>query len=789
MADIYSERVPIKPIRFRASDEKPKSVGRVVKPGFAYTDKAASSFFSATVTVPAEWAGGRVGLHIVITGGEPLLFVDGKPYQALDYNHADVLLYDCATGGETHDLLIEVYARTVGVDISLKSADLVLTDRDATRTGYDRAITAQLGRLTDDGAEIPPLPPVRVVCVGHSHLDLAYLWALPNTRKKVGRTWATALRLMDEYPAFRFTQSQPFLYDVCKSDYPDLWERVKARVAEGRWETTGAMWVEADVQIPSGESLVRQLLHGQAFYKREFGVASNIAWLPDTFGFGASLPQLLRSADVPYLLTAKLSWNDTNAFPHDTFRWRGVDGSEVIAHFLTAPDYHPQLGRTVATYRSTTGVEQVRGAVERYRHAGVHGEILYCVGYGDGGGGATREMAEMVARFGCGIAGVPVCDWGRADEFFDRLGANADNLPAWRGELYLENHRGALTSQGWLKRANRVCETLLRNAEIFACVAEIEAGVPYPAEELGAVWRVLLTNQFHDILAGTVIAEAVEDARADFARVAEIGNRVLTDALAAIAARIVVREDTFVVANPSDILRPSDVVRVTVPATVVKALEFGDDTGAILPSQFVSVDKKGNRDYLVLLTNVGAMGYQTIGAFKASGAAEETTVTAEVAGDGAVLENEFARVTVNDHGEVVSFVHKIGDGDDDDPDAVREREVIAHGGRGNVLTVYADAPASYDAWNIDAAALDSRTDMAGTATVESFAVTENGAVRAGIRVIRTFRASTVTQNLFLFAHSPRDEVQTVVDWHEKQTLLCVHFPVAVHANFATYEIA
>lgn len=787
---LHLERLPITPIYFwtqRPAESGAKELpnGQVVEPGYSYDDKAAPKWLTATVTVPSGWAGERVGLSIVITGGEPLLYVDGNSYQALDYNHADVLLHETASGGETHELLIEVYAPTSGREITIQEALLVRLGRARESRLLDNLAEHQIAALSKD---LEDSSRGTVTCIGHSHLDLAYLWALPNTRKKVGRTWASMLRLLDEYPDFHFTQSQPFLYDVCKTDYPDLWERLKTRVAEGRWETTGAMWVEPDANIPSGESLIRQVLYGQAFYKREFGMISRVAWLPDTFGFPASFPQILSGCGIHYLLTSKISWNETNRFPHDTFRWRGNDGvSEILTHFITAPQYHPQLKRHVATYNGDATAEMIAHAWDAYSQKSVNDEIIHCFGYGDGGGGATRQMVEMIRRFD-DAPGVPRCYFGRADDFFDRLDTKRNAFPVWRGELYLENHRGTLTSQAWLKRANRKCETLLRNAEIFSVLAETETGTAYPTDELGAAWQTLLTNQFHDILAGTIIPEAVADARRDFAQIEEAGNLLLQNALTAIAERIPVNEDTFVIFNPTDTLRPSEAVRVTVPATIIKAIEFADASDALLPSQFLSVDKKGNRDYLVLVGDVGALGYQTITAYKSSGPQEESTVFAERLEGAGILENDFAYVTLNENGQVVSFRHKISEDSDDEPDAVREREVFVEGEHGNVLAVYEDKPAAYDAWNIDREAFDTRIDVALTATVERFAVIEEGPVRAGIEVVQRFRDSTITQRIYLYAHSPRLEVETVVDWHEHQTLLCVHFPVAVNAERATYEI-
>lgn len=778
-SEIYRERVSLFPISFQASNAASDN-WQEIEPGFTYDDTAASSWLKKTITIPAVWAGERVGLLIEITGGEPLLLIDGKPYQALDYNHADVLLHEYAQGNETHTLTVEIYARTIGTAITVQQAELVLIDRVAQKQYYDALAAEQLAGLTNTEKSI-------ATCVGHSHVDLAYLWALPNTRKKIGRTWASMLRLMDEYADFRFTQSQPFLYQVAKEDYPELWERVKARVAEGRWEITGAMWVEPDANIPSGESLIRQVLHGQQFFEREFGARSTVAWLPDTFGFPATFPNILAGCGIHSLLTSKLSWNDTNRFPYDTFRWRGTDGtSEVLTHFLTTPSYHANLKKSLTTYNGEATYEHIAGAWSGYAQANVNDEILHCVGYGDGGGGTTRQMVEMVHRF-ADAPGMPQSRFGRADEFFDRLATKQSAFPTWRGELYLENHRGTYTSQAWIKQANRRCEALLRNAEIFSVLAEVEAEVPYPADELHAAWETLLTNQFHDILAGTVIPQAIIDAKRDLAEVEASATQLLDNALNAVAERVPVREDSIIIFNPTDTLRPAEVVRVTVPGNIVKAMEFADESDAPVPSQFLSVGKKGDREYLVLLSEIGALGYQIITAYKSSGPQEESTVSAEKENGGAILENDFARVTIDAQGEIVSFIHKVYS-DDENPDALTEREVIAPGERGNVLALYEDKPAAYDGWNIDADAFQKRTLLRDIASMERIAVTENGPVRAAIEITYKFNASRITQRMYLYAHSTRLEFETVADWHEQQKLLCVLSPVAVNAERATYEI-
>jgi alpha-mannosidase len=855
-AAVVREAIPLSKLRMVVHTDPAAAIpfgdgpeGEQVTVGHSWTGADSAVWLSGAVRVPEAWAGERVGLRIDIPGCEPLLYLDGVPAQALDYNHSDVLLHDPATGGEFHRLAIECWSPTRGGRAEIRTADLVLIDRDAEalagdmgvavealavldpesreglglRRGLEAAMNA-LDYTSQERVEARPigfhgherthhsdafyasLPAARgalreaffdrfradierepaMTLAGHSHIDVAWLWSVANTRKKVGRTFATALRLMDEYPEYHFTQSQPQLYAFAKKDYPDLYARLRTRIAEGRWEPTGGMWVEADCNLPSGESLIRQILHGNRFFRSEFGKTTRVLWLPDVFGLPASLPQIARGCGMEYVMTSKLSWSQFNRMPNDTFRWRGIDGTEILTHFVTTPTEGSGSGAT--TYNGVVSAVQMVGSWRDYRQKQINPEALSLFGWGDGGGGPDRQMLEAGRRF-ADLAGFPRATFGPAEPYFDRLAARVKDdprLPFWVGELYLETHRGTYTSQAGAKRANRDSEALLRNAELFSVLAEVLGGTGYPAESLRSAWERVLLNQFHDILPGTAIAQVYADAMADYADCALLAGGALATALDAVAAGVRTRRASVAVFNPTDTLRPGgDVVHVALPEAMCGGnVEFADLDDAPLVSQ-----RTGERDFLVLVPDVGPIGYQTLTVGRAGGAPEGSSVSAHLVppGDGAILENELVRVTIDAAGEILSFVHKLYD-EDDDQAPPREREVIAAGKRGNALVLFEDKPLKYDAWDIDVNFEDKPYAVRDVGTVERITVVENGPVRAGIEIVRSFLHSRMTQRITLYAHTARVEFHTFMDWQERQMLLKVAFPVAINADRATYEI-
>ena len=360
--------------------------------------------------------------------------------------------------------------------------------------------------------------------IGHAHIDTAWLWPIAETYRKAVRTYSSQLAYMDRYPEFRFACSQALQYDWMRRRSPDLWSRIRDRVAAGQWIPVGGTWVEPDCNLPSGESLVRQFLHGQRFFERELGRRCTEFWNPDVFGYNGQLPQIMRGAGIDRFLTQKLSWNRFNQPPYHTFTWQGIDGSEVLAHFPPAD-----------TYNATAEVAELRRSAREYKDHDRSGRSLLVFGYGDGGGGPTPTMLETLRR-ARDLEGLPRTAITTSEEFFDALAADAKDLPTVVGELYFEYHRGTYTSQAAVKLGNRAGERALHDAEVIAALALREAGAAYPAEELTELWHTLLLNQFHDILPGSGIGLVYEDAARDHAAVLAGAEGLIDDGLAALAA-------------------------------------------------------------------------------------------------------------------------------------------------------------------------------------------------------------------------------------------------------------
>ena len=333
---------------------------------------------------------------------------------------------------------------------------------------------------------------------------------MSQTREKTARSFSTVLKLMDEYPDYKFMSSQPQLYVFLKERYPEVYAKLKQRVKEGRWIPEGGMWLEADCNLTSGESLVRQFLYGKKFFKDEFGIDSKILWLPDVFGYSGALPQIMKECGIDYFMTTKLAWNQIDKFPHDTFMWKGIDGTGILTHLITTPSVGQDVKKThFTTYNGMLDADAVIGAWDRYQNKDLNNEVLICYGFGDGGGGPTREMLESSSRLDKGIAGIPKVVQESPVAYFERLDERVSKnkrLPVWEGELYFEYHRGTLTSMGRNKKGNRKSELAMMDLELLSVLAE-EKGVSYPKEELERMWKVILLNQFHDILPGSAIHE------------------------------------------------------------------------------------------------------------------------------------------------------------------------------------------------------------------------------------------------------------------------------------------
>ena len=590
------------------------------------------------------------------------------------------------------------------------------------------------------------------------------------TEDKAVRSFSTVLELMKEYPEYVFMSSQPQLYKYVKKNAPDVYEQIKERVKEGRWEPDGGMFVEADCNIASGEALVRQFVHGQRFFKEEFGVDNEILWLPDVFGYSAALPQILQKCGIPYFMTTKISWNEFNKMPYDTFEWEGIDGSRVLTHFVPTRDYNKAAveGGTetehFTTYNGYINPSQMKGAWARYSQKYLNEEVLCSFGFGDGGGGPTKDMLENQRRLAKGLPGMPRTKMSTAKEFFHVLDKHVTDkkyLPTWVGELYLEYHRGTYTSMARNKKFNRKAEFAYQNEEMYAMLDAQTAGGAYPEKELHEGWEVILRNQFHDILPGSSIKEVYDDSKAEYEGIfAE--NKALTDAtLAHIAAGVKAPKHSLVVYNPNS-AAAYDLVTFTVPDGMGEPAVYDGETK-------LAVQKTADGAYVFFAAGVPGKGYKT---YIVKEEAADTTPSMEVSTE--VMENEFFKVEYNEKGQFAKIYDKKAN-----------RDVLKPGKAGNVIVSYEDRPHNYDAWDVNNYYTEKSWDIDQVSAME---VVENGPVRACVKVERKYLDSTITQFIYLYHDIPRIDIKNVIDWKEHQIFVKDYFPIDVHTNEATFDI-
>ena len=435
---------------------------------------------------------------------EALAWKDGTPWRGVDPNHRWLPI-----DGPDIDFYLEAAANPRATEAGLEPALSMI----ALRRSPEPAFVLRQAELAIRESPVNAMSDARldsshqITAVGHAHIDTAWEWPIREAKRKVARSWSTQLALLDQYPDYVFAASQPLHYEWMSESYPDIYRRIKEKVAAGKWEPVGAMWVEADCNLPSGESLVRQLVHGKRFFMKEFGYETRILWLPDVFGYPGNLPQLMVEAGCDYFLTQKLSWNDTNKPEHHTFMWEGIDGTRIFTHFPPAD-----------TYNGNFSPEEVEWSVSNFKDGDRSNMSLYLFGWGDGGGGPQAEMIESAHRLGVAL--------GRAADFFEEASAQARNLTTTVGELYFELHRGTYTSQSCTKRLNRRAEQALREAEMWS----VAAADDYPLGDLETAWKRLLTNQFHDILPGTSIDWVYEDTERDLRAVIETAGAITSRA-------------------------------------------------------------------------------------------------------------------------------------------------------------------------------------------------------------------------------------------------------------------
>ena len=628
-------------------------------------------------------------------------------------------------------------------------------------------VVAAAGRLERDLLELRRrYPPEGALAVsGQAHLDLAWLWPLEETRRKARRTFHTMVGLMDRYPEFTFLQTSAQLYAWLEQDDPGLLARIREKAGVGQWEPVGGMWVECDLNMPAGESLVRQLLYGQRYFRQQLGSAHTVCWLPDTFGFSPALPQLLRGAGIEHFFTTKLYWSETNRFPYDFFWWEGLDGSRVLAHLFDNPGTgQPGLGGYNGDPEPRTTVDTWRN----YRAKHLYPEGLLTIGYGDGGGGTTPDMLEQIRELAA-FPALPSLRFARVRDFFDRARAavEGEQLPVWVGELYLELHRGTLTTQGRTKYLHRRAERDLIAAEVTGSMNALLGGDD-PAS-LESHWRVLLHNQFHDILPGSGIREVYQTAEAELASVGAEARTIAARSLSALAERVTggpprplgaegvcntpLRGDrpALLLVNPDLSPRP---VRLQLDGDLPGAQPV--EGGSVLTTaQLVP-----GLGAIVLLLGDSPGGELSVSPYQ--------------------LENALVRVSLADDGTLAGVYDKRAG-----------REVLA--GRGNQLWAYVDKPRDWDAWEIDAGYAALGEELAPLVGADSSragtTVLEAGPYRAAIRLERRFRHSRIVQDIRLWANSARLEFKTTLDWHDRHWLLQARFPLAVRSQRARFETA
>ncbi|MBK1879855.1 alpha-mannosidase [Pelagicoccus mobilis] len=774
-------------------------------------------------SVPASWQGKTVSALIELEYEalegftvEGLAYQDGKPLVAINVNRNDVPISSDAQANQAVEFLMETAANPAGqlpsLDIwnesdlmpepggekrfTLSRCELAVVDEECQqlyhdfrvlhetmhvlpeenlrkqriRTGLNQAanfIEAGPAQHAQARELLKPLldskngdTTVTVSAVGHAHIDTAWLWPLRETMRKCARTFSTVLKYMEKYPDYRFSCSQAVQYDWMRQRYPSVYEGIKAKTAAGQWEPVGSMWVEADCNLASGEALVRQILIGKQYFQEAFDYETRDLWLPDVFGYSASLPQIFKLSGIDYFFTQKISWNQTNTFPHHTFEWQGIDGSKVLTHFAPAD-----------TYNGNFSAEQIKTSESAFKQKDKSLSVLYPFGFGDGGGGPTVQHIESARRME-NLEGLPRVKMEGVKDFFHRLKEETSDLPVWVGELYLELHRGTYTTQAFLKKGNRrnefalkrcefllsLLETLAPEARQTACDLLSQLPAPeraaydtFEEEEndpikatLGRAWKLVLLNQFHDIIPGSSIHWVYEDAKKDLETIdALLANltQAVSEAIAPALATEGMQEPYLLINDLSQArdeqitLANGRLLHATVPAHGYTVIDAAAETTNSDTSESPTVDARENEF---------------------------------------VLENQYIKAIVDQNGSVTSLVEKSSG-----------RESIKSGCPGNVFTLHHDQPVFWDAWDVENHADLMSEPLDGPASVT---ILEQNATQVALQVERSFSKSKLTQKIVLNANSKRLDFVTHADWQESNKLLRVGFPLNLHTYTARCEI-
>ncbi|MCL2043064.1 MAG: alpha-mannosidase [Treponema sp.] len=800
----YSQEIPV--CDYTLSKEKPQEGPREYH------------WFEKDIVILPEFDGKCVffNMQTGIEGGHDdfSFYLNGKFIQGIDREHNEVLLEETAYAGQRFNIKLCAYTDNQTFHQKMKTSLKVLDRKTNTlyydlKTPYDVAVihphdSREFITIIHVLNETINLLDLRVVfsgeyyasidraqeyitrefykkscnvnnseiihCVGHTHLDVAWLWPLAVTEDKTLRSFATVLQLMDEYPEYLFMSSQPQLYQYVKKNSPELYERIKECIASGRWEAEGGMWLEADCNISSGEALIRQFVHGKKFFREEFGKDNIILWLPDVFGYSAALPQIMDKCGIKYFMTTKISWNEFNKMPYDTFMWEGIDGTSILTHFISTRGivddgtwYFGSPNQNITTFNCIMSANEIMGTYVRYQQKNLNRELLCSFGWGDGGGGPTREMLEMQRRFAQGIPGCPVTKMGTARSYFEKLEKDVSNnkyLPSWTGELYFEFHRGVYTTMGRNKKYNRTSEITYQNAENIAVMDSIFNASEYPAQTLFEGWETILLNQFHDILPGTSIKEVYEDSNEQYEAVLKTGNEILHGKLANLTNNINTPAQSLIVFNLNG-------MECDAPVSFETSLK---NPVVCSGEKDITAQHDGSGKAVFIAQGVPAKGWKSFSLKEGQTAAEAHSI--KISAD--CMENIYFAIKLNSKGQFSSIYDKTAN-----------RELLPAGQCANVIMSYEDKPCGGDAWDINHFYTEQSWEID---QIESISVTAHGLVYATLRIDRKYLNSTITQYITMYAGIPRIDIGYDIDWKEKQILVKSLFPFDINTDEAAFDI-
>jgi len=758
-----------------------------------------SAWLNINFSVPADWKGNPVALQICL-GGEALVFSnEGVPLYGLtnksvfdnNYTKDTYRLFDQCEGGEQMSIWVEAAANSImGINrdrepepddpnlfgaysAKIEKLNLCLFDEEQWQLSFDFHTLRELSLCKDldqvrkervlqnlnDCIEVfeknnqnasmareilakelkkpANASAITIASVGHAHIDTGWLWRVKETVRKCARTFASQISLLEKYPDYVFGASQPQHYQFVKDHYPELYQKIKEKVKTGQWECQGAAWVEADCNVISGESMVRQIVHGKNFYKDEFDFDVKNLWIPDVFGYSASMPQIMKKSGVDYFLTQKISWSQFNDFPHTTFWWQGIDGSEVLTHFPPGNSYN-----------GTMNANFLRSSQSNFRESGVHDEAICLFGIGNGGGGPQEDHVEKIKRLG-NLESFPKVIHSRSDDFFERLNNNGSVFKKWVGELYLEYHRGTLTTQALVKKRNRQLELKMRELEMIWSAASLKE---YPLAKFDAIWKKILINQFHDIIPGSSINEVYKDTHAEYEWALKECEQLKSDA--------------------SDLLFESDENAIVIFNSLsekycgkVNLPDSWKGRGALLNGEAINVQETS----IGLFIEVAIEGLGNITIEKSAISAVKTSVQNDL-----ILENDLIKYEFNQLGQLISIYDK-----------EIKREIAVSEEVGNKLSLYDDRPITYDAWDVEIYYEDMKVSGIESKKAEKV---DGGSVCDILRFESIIGESLISQQVVLGKTSRRIDFITNVDWNENRKMLRVDFPVDLMNSKARFDI-